>query len=1306
MGPGAQPLEFNDFSGGITENFMQGDPRRYQTADNYLITVDKKLVVREGDIPYDSPGSQINYMLPVLSRVNGLYTVINETILLAQSGRKMHYIDPVNGWTAITGPGGNQAIQGGDAYNQTSLAEFQHQTYLASDGGSIGNSQGVQPSKIFRDTNNAWTALTVGLPRSYSTPNYTVSSLLTSCIVVANALRTSMINHMSDANNDGNTALNVNWTVNFKNLHHAADHYSLSYFATQTFGTNTTLDPVPSPLPTPAPAASDQASLFTLVTALIAAFNYHTGDPLGNNNTSNLIKYHFDIKTDVAGTVARAIKGPNAALVNNGTPTTVATAAAILDDLNQKWNWHRKSVWTHSPSNDPAQFDKYDPNLTKILPAYTANGGPTVTADYTDLFNYVNNLKTAYNTHVYSFGAIAGGGLGGVHTQADYEFIKFVNGVTPSSSSNMTKILLPDCTDLDSMYLLIYWMRVLYGTMHVQDAGVSTYQICRYTSSAGSNVLTAVTNNTVPNTIIIPVGSWIYSPGTDGSVFLPVNTGSSGLQTAGDVARVISSSLGTCTIDRIAIITVINGLGQYSNSWYHMANQNTVNFNADAFANGDLINTPTTLPTVVEGQASYLATPATTLGTDPKSWLTLANEFFNCFAAHTNTGTGNILNYRHANIRLFSTYINAPTTNPFFIPSVGQVSYALFFSHSYTVEPNGIQYLVQGNPIIVPSQQLAISYPVSYSISSQNISYYPNVLTQVTRANVLSNLPVLTNDTNTNYDLANVKLNIYKTTDGGTTYYLLAQVNNGTTSYSDTTNDQIAVAGALPLSTQQPIYTTGGVVGSDQPPVAKYVHNLNGTFFYGGITDTGQYFPNRIRQAIPFSPDSAPATFVDDMDDEITGITSTRNNFLIFCKNSLYRENGGFNSLGQGALTHERISDVIGCLNAKSIVKTEIGVFFAGSDGFYYTDGYQLIKISLDLDKTYAYFTQSQNQKQRIWGCYDKATRRVWWSVQYEPTDTDNSATYVFYLDYGVKPSGTFTRAVNGVYWRPSSMVFQNGMRIRGDERGYILRADPYAMTDAKIDVTLSPPNWGKIYLPYNFTSTAVDMGTTFKRKYLTKIHSTGKNTGNASIQINAIRDMNQDGDGIKPLTAINYLGNCRWGNPTFTWGDSTFIWRYDGKMDLWRRFPATSLRADFLQIQYVPARIAVYASSAEFPVGANVTVDATLKTATILTPSGYSAIIWPIDVVDYYIAFQTDNYVQEFLITALDVTNKIVTFSDASNLSVAGTVAWVIRGIKKQQRHTITSFVIHYAYLGDKTQAYPGKYTTSGTGNAGENPS
>ncbi len=183
---------------------------------------------------------------------------------------------------------------------------------------------------------------------------------------------------------------------------------------------------------------------------------------------------------------------------------------------------------------------------------------------------------------------------------------------------------------------------------------------------------------------------------------------------------------------------------------------------------------------------------------------------------------------------------------------------------------------------------------------------------------------------------------------------------------------------------------------------------------------------------------------------------------------------------------------------------------------------------------------------------------------------------------------------------------------------------------------------------------------------------------------------------GVRNLAPLQYTSNVVWGDARAIWGDSSYVWNFQGVLDQWRRFPAKTLRSDLAQIAFAPGSFVVYRSD-DYPEGSLATVDNGAKTATIATPSGYTSILWPLDVVDMSISFESDDYANLYPITALDVTNKIVTFSDAGNLSTNGSLKWQISGIKKEQRVSISDFVVHFSYLGQLGSAYGGPASSTG---------
>ncbi len=1297
MFQGAQPLEIDDFAGGITENYMQGDPRRSRYLDNMLITVDKSIQTRYGIVPLDNT----NYVFPNSTgqRTSGLYFWMTEKILFGQTGRKIFVMDPqTTTWVEMSGLNSSDAMSGGDAHSQTSFAEFQKQVYLTDDG-LDGN--GTLPSKIYQDSSNVWRAKTAGLPRAYTSATYTASSLLAACIYNANALRASMIAHCQDAQN-ATYVTGVAGSDAGASLHVNVDKFSLSYLQAVTFtptiipANATGFDPEkPSPLPTPAPAATDQASLFTLLTALNAAFTHHVTEASNGSSlpivqqTQSLNGISYTLKgaafyhqralvNNSANGTSAPPTGPHALLTANATPTTVAQVASMLDDMLQKWNWHRQAIWVHSVTNNADFMNKYAPLCTAIGSASLTNLTPVVTPDNSDIINYANNLSFLYNGHVLT---------NAILPIAGYE----AHGQTNNGRYSLDLAdRLTSATDLNSAYLKIYWLRCLYS-LHTKDAAVAAHTGITFTYASGTPTsLTAIVNKSTGSAITIPVGSFITLPPSAGFTF----TGAS------LTARVTASGSGTATVDfpmSGAGASLVGG--QYSTSVYHLC---------DTAAGVPIDSTVS-----IELATDALTNPVNSIGVDTSSWMILASEFFYAMASHASLATIHRPDYTPAN---FTSYIGV-TANPFYIPAAANVSYAFFFTDSYTVGQNGIQYLVRGNPVLSPSTQVAVSYPTNYTIVSPTPTIFPSVINTVTRANVLTNLPVLANQQNTNYDTTNVQLNIYRTINAGQTYFLVAQVPNGTTSYSDTTNDSIqSSAGATALINSQSMYTTGGTVGSDQPPVAKFIHIFSGSVYYAGITDSGQYFPQQLRQSVQFAPEWAPATFSDNLDDDITGISSTKSNVIAFCKNSTYRMSGGFSQTGQGAITHDRIADVIGSLNMKGIVKTEIGVFFPGNDGFYYTDGYQVIKISLELDRTYQALTLGTDQKRAISGCYDKSTRRIWWNMMAATGDADVSVSYIFYLDYGVKPSGVFSTASNFSNYAPASMVFSNGVQYIGHRDGYILKSD----FNTKFDYTVSTSAasaWTGQYIPYNWTTVAIDLGTISKKKYLTTLNISGNNVGNVSAQPYVLRDLNKTGAGLVPLAPIRDTQNIVWGDARIIYGTASVIYKLDGLLDVFRRFPRKTLRSNYVQLSVQPSYGVIYSSYGDYPNDVTTlgqcyaNVNASAKTATIALSGGdgtISALHWYPDVIGAFIYFQSDGYVQGFQILSLAFTNTQLTFSDPGSLFLVNkpNTQWVIRGYKLNQRMNITAAAIGFTQNASNTQVYPGASAALGVGNGGENPS
>lgn len=540
---------------------------------------------------------------------------------------------------------------------------------------------------------------------------------------------------------------------------------------------------------------------------------------------------------------------------------------------------------------------------------------------------------------------------------------------------------------------------------------------------------------------------------------------------------------------------------------------------------------------------------------------------------------------------------------------------------------------------------------------------------------VITTIPVLSNSTTSNFDTANMKIDIYRTTNAGTTFFFVATINNGTTNYTDSTSDA-----SLILNTQ--LYTTGGVVANDRPPKCKVVHIMGDVAYYGNIlTDGGEALNFRMQQSIAGDIDSAPATFFVDVDDEIITISSTKSNCIILCRNSTYRVDGFFDELGRGGMTAERISDTAGCVSPQCAVQALDGVFWLGLDGVYFTDGFKVLRLNGDFDRTYkTYVTNGglidDTKTFKIQGKYDKKKNRIWWTIQGEGA-TDVNLCYILDLNFGIGENAPFTTA-SGTSFAPSAIEFDNGDLIRCDKRGYVLNHSEEIYVDLKIDTTISPANWEQETIIYNFESAGFNFGSSSVRKYVTSINVSCENSTNLSLQIISNND---DSRVVSNLLPIRYRGNITWGDPNIYWGDASLFWNKRGLIDQKRRMPYNSMRCNYKSIRMTNAKVAILSSD---KIG-TATIDSSALTVTLTNAATYN---WPANASGYVISFASDGYVLEYPI--VNRTADTLTYTDSNTTSSSATDSgWVIRGYPRGEVLNLLNYSIMYDVFGPTMTTY-----------------
>jgi hypothetical protein len=578
------------------------------------------------------------------------------------------------------------------------------------------------------------------------------------------------------------------------------------------------------------------------------------------------------------------------------------------------------------------------------------------------------------------------------------------------------------------------------------------------------------------------------------------------------------------------------------------------------------------------------------------------------------------------------------TTNPSFGGSFTHVAhtvnaaplslanYTYAFLYKYTYQVKDVEFVVRG-PVLFKE-----AFGVM-SIDNEGLD--------------VENIPILRQD-DTCYDTANVVIEVYRTRNNGNIYYKVTELDN----IADTVSDFIDYVTDSELITKELLYTTGGILDNDPPPPAKCFHIVNNTAYYGHVTEDGEIKTNRVRQSIPNAPYSCPISLYVDLPDEVVGVSSAKQFPIVGCKNSIHRLEGVMDELGQGAINHLPISTSVGLVSEQSLVQIENGLLFAGTDGFYFTDGYNLVKISELWNSTYRELLRVIGGKKFITGAYDKLNRQVWWAAQASEDSLDNDTCFILNLDYGLKGDSCWSTASGGSHFYPSSLAFYQGDLIRGDSRGYVFRHDESLKSDPYVNPFIPATQWGKTTTIVDYRSCILDFGSSSQTKWVPQMEIQLRNHGNLTLQPVSYNDGSKYG---KDLAVIKTRDGVTWGDPTIVWGDHRILWNHRKNLSLKRRFPAKGLRCIYKQLQLTNGEILIKDSS---QVG-DVVVDAVTKQLTLPTGS------WIRDPLGYVITLSLDDYDTEFEISQR-ISDQVIQVIDRADTLVTGTYAWKISGSPK----------------------------------------
>jgi hypothetical protein len=532
----------------------------------------------------------------------------------------------------------------------------------------------------------------------------------------------------------------------------------------------------------------------------------------------------------------------------------------------------------------------------------------------------------------------------------------------------------------------------------------------------------------------------------------------------------------------------------------------------------------------------------------------------------------------------------------------------------------------------------------------------------------------ITNGANDNYLLSALKVKIYRTTNAGTSYYYHSTVNYNSGAVVDNTTDA-----TISASSNDVLYTNGAddVPMHEQTPEAKLAHIANDILCLGYVKEGSEYIPNRARFSNRFSPWSCPSEFYEDFDEEIIGINSLNIYPIYFCKNKIYRIEGYYLPDGSGGVTKKLISSTAGCLSNRSIIKTDIGLFWCGNDGFYYTDGYQVTRISNDLLTSYLALTDTATKKAAITGTYYPKLQAVKWAMQSSDDSDDNDTIYMTFLQASVSDSMPFSTWSGGDVpenFLPTAIHHTDGVLYMGDYNGYLFEFDHDLYSDSRIEVGVDPSLWINKTIVYDYRSVAFDFGQSSYKKWVPRMLVSFENTSSVSMQI---RSNNDNGGNFKDLKEIDSRGYIEWGNYTVEWGDPNLQWNYTAIITVKRAFPKDGLRCFYRQIVMTNSYATVETSTAT----ENAVMDGVANTATL------SAFDWPPDILDYYLSTEYDDYSTQYKINTR--TDSVITVDDSDNVLPTGTYAWKIQGYRRDEVVRIIAYAIDYAFTAQSGDVY-----------------
>lgn len=187
------------------------------------------------------------------------------------------------------------------------------------------------------------------------------------------------------------------------------------------------------------------------------------------------------------------------------------------------------------------------------------------------------------------------------------------------------------------------------------------------------------------------------------------------------------------------------------------------------------------------------------------------------------------------------------------------------------------------------------------------------------------------------YKAQNVAVNLYRTTAGGTIFYLINQASSDFLTFSNLTFVDSFPDSAI-IGNQQ-LYTTGGEVENISPPATNLMTEFKNRIILVDAENPLQWwFSKQVIQGFPAEFSDVLTQNIDQKGGNISAL-STMDDKLVFFKQSniwyVIGDGPSANGLNNDFSYPQIISSDTGCINQSSIVLSPLGLFFQSPKGIY-----------------------------------------------------------------------------------------------------------------------------------------------------------------------------------------------------------------------------------------------------------------------------------------------------------------------------------------------------------------------------------